>query len=343
MSNNLVGTQAFGLRLPFIKEGDNLIQEIVNSYSEVGARNGDIIGITESVVARAAGSYVDLDEIGRWITDFKPSATTLVLYHPIFSRNRFVPILRGMLCAKNIKDVIIISDDIDEVGNKIEHQITGVNYKECYREWIEDAGKGFYWEHDSLMNLHLYTGEHPEMIRIDCRLHADIKIFNDISLKDILHERNTWGLLGMNAAGNNRLKLFPDKTYSEYFVNTLQETIKSRLNKDVEVMIYGDGAYKDPVSGIWEWADPVVSPAWTSGLDGMPAEIKLKNAIDSGMSDIDIKKHIKDNRGAAGQELGTTPRRVVDLLGSLMDLVSGSGDKGTPIVIVRDYFKKYID
>ena len=108
-------------------------------------------------------------------------------------------------------------------------------------------------------------------------------------------------------------------------------------------MIYGDGAYKDPVSGIWEWADPVVSPAWTSGLDGMPAEIKLKNAIDSGMSDIDIKKHIKDNRGAAGQELGTTPRRVVDLLGSLMDLVSGSGDKGTPIVIVRDYFKKYID
>ena len=97
------------------------------------------------------------------------------------------------------------------------------------------------------------------------------------------------------------------------------------------------------MSGIWEWADPVVSPAWTSGLDGMPAEIKLKNAIDSGMSDGDIKKHIKDNRGAAGQELGTTPRRVVDLLGSLMDLVRGSGDKGTPVVIVRDYFKKYID
>jgi F420-0:gamma-glutamyl ligase len=147
----------------------------------------------------------------------------------------------------------------------------------------------------------------------------------------------------MNAAGNNRLKLFPDKQYAQYFVNTLQQTIKERCGKDVEVMIYGDGAYKDPSTGIWEWADPVVSPAWTSGLDGMPAEVKLKNAIDSGMNEQDIYKSIKTNRGKAGQELGTTPRRIVDLLGSLMDLVSGSGDKGTPVVIVGDYFKKLVD
>ena len=106
-------------------------------------------------------------------------------------------------------------------------------------------------------------------------------------------------------------------------------------------MIYGDGAYKDPVSGIWEWADPVVSPAWTYGLNGMPTEIKLKNAIDSGFSEEEIKHNIVKNKEEGIQQLGTTPRRIVDLLGSLMDLTSGSGDKGTPIVIVRNYFKNY--
>jgi len=335
--NSLIGTQAFGMRIPFVKEGDNLLESIANNYGEFGPHNGDIIGVTESVVARTSGMYVDLEEIGKWITDFKPSATILILYHPIFSRNRFVPILRGMLCAKNIKDVIIVSDNVDEVGNKIKHQITGVNYKDCYREWIEGAGKNFEW----VPTTPPTSSMTDEILMIDCRLHEYSSY--TIGLKDIFKERNSWGLLGMNAAGNNRLKLFPDKTYSEYFVNTLQQTIKERFNKDVEVMIYGDGAYKDPMSGIWEWADPVVSPAWTAGLDGFPTEMKLKNAIDSGMTDQDISESISNNRKNAGQQLGTTPRRIVDLLGSLMDLVSGSGDKGTPVVIVRDYFKKYID
>lgn len=337
------GTQAFGVRLPLVKEGDNLIQEIVNSYSEAGAKNGDIIGVTESVVARTAGMYVDLVDIGKWIQNYKPQATHLVLYSPIFSRNRFLPILRGMLCAQNITKVTIISRDVDEVGNVIQHPITKVNYKECYKEWIEGAGKEFVWEYDSLIGLASYCGVHEDMIRVNCKLHSDSLPFCDISLRDILHERNSWGLLGMNAAGNNRLKLFPDKEYAQYFVNTLQQTIKSTLNKNVEVMIYGDGAYKDPASGIWEWADPVVSPAWTSGLDGMPAEIKLKNAIDSGMSEGDIRVTIEANKTSKQQALGTTPRKIVDLLGSLMDLVSGSGDKGTPVVVVRDYFKKYVD
>ena len=335
--SKLIGTQAFGLRIPLVKEGDNLIQEIVNSYSKAGAKNGDIIGVTESVVARTAGMYVDLKDIGQWIENFKPSATTLILYHPIFSRNRFVPILRGMLYAKNIKDVVIVSDDVDEVGNKIKHQITGVDYKECYRKLVEGAGKGFEWVSISPP----ISSMTDEVLMIDCRLHEYSSY--SIGLKDILKERNDWGLLGMNAAGNDRLKLFPDKTYSRYFVETLQQTIKINLNKDDEVMIYGDGAYKDPMSGIWEWADPVVSPAWTSDLDGMPAEIKLKNAIDSGMSDGDIRVTIEANKTSKQQALGTTPRRVVDLLGSLMDLVSGSGDKGTPVVVVRDYFKKYVD
>lgn len=343
MNENLIGTKAFGMRIPFVKEGGGLIDMIVSNYAEVGPMDGDIIGVTESVVARSAGMYVGLKDVGKWIHNYKPSASELVLYCPIFSRNRFIPILRGMLTASNIEKVTIVSSDVDEVGNFVMHPITKVNYRNLYRKCVEDAGKDFDWIHNSLINLGIYTeGRKNSVVVVSCRLHDKINLF-ELSLGDICKEKSSWGLLGMNAAGDDRIKLFPDKTYSGYFVNTLQETIKSRLGKNVDVMIYGDGAYKDPVSGIWEWADPVVSPAWTSGLDGMPAEIKLKNAIDSGISDGDIKKHIKDNRGAAGQELGTTPRRVVDLLGSLMDLVSGSGDKGTPVVIVRDYFKKYID
>ena len=338
---SIKGTHAFGVRLPLMKEGDNLIQEIVNSYSEAGARNGDIIGVTESVVARVAGMYVGLEEIGQWINKYNPEAKHLVLIEPIFSRNRFLPILRGMLCAPNITKVTIMSREMDEVGNFVHHQITGVDYCDLYKRCVMDAGKEFCWEDYNLFSSTKYS-DSEDVISIDCRLHGPRRGF-DLALVDIFHERNSWGLLGMNAAGDDRLKLFPDKTYSQYFVNTLQQTIKDTLNKHVEVMIYGDGAYKDPQSGIWEWADPVVSPAWTSGLDGMPAEIKLKNAIDSGVTDADIRITIRANKTSKQQALGTTPRRIVDLLGSLMDLISGSGDKGTPVVVVRDYFKKYID
>ena len=346
--SKLIGTQAFGLRIPFIKEGDDIIKAIVDSYTDAGVRDGDVVGVTESVVARSAGMYVDNEEVGKWIDNYieenKPEVTHLVLYSPIFSRNRFLPILRGMLISEKIKKVTVISRDMDEVGNFIQHQITGCNYKNIYQEYIESSGKEFDWIYDSLIGIQTYTGDQPNMLRVDCRLHRkENKLFNDITLQDILHEKNNWGLLGMNAAGNDRLKLFPDKQYATHFVNTLKQTIKSKTGKDVEVMIYGDGAYKDPASGIWEWADPVVSPAWTAGLGGFPTEMKLKNAIDSGMTDQDIQELIKSNRENAGQQLGTTPRRIVDLLGSLMDLVSGSGDKGTPVVIVRDYFKKYID
>jgi hypothetical protein len=342
INEKLVGTIAFGLRLPLIKEGDNLINAIVNSYSEVGVVDGDVVGVTESIVARNAGMYVRFEEVGKWLTKFKPTADHLVLVSPIFSRNRFIPILRGMLCAQNITKVTIMSCDIDEVGNTVQHQITGVNYRDIYKKYIEDAGKEFEWVNQNIWSWANYIQSQNDTIVVDCRLHANQHPF-ELSLQDIFKENNSWGLLGMNAAGDDRLKLFPDKQYAQYFVDTLQRTIKERFGKDVEVMIYGDGAFKDPVSGIWEWADPVVSPAWTSGLDGSPAEIKLKNVIDSGMSEKDIRKAIKNNRGKSEQDLGTTPRRFVDLFGSLMDLISGSGDKGTPVVIIRNSKKKYID
>lgn len=339
---NLIGTQVFGLRLPLIKEGDNLINTIIENWNNAGGQNGDIIGITESIVARSAGMYVNLEEIGKWLTWFKPSATHLCLVDPIFSRNRFVPILRGMLTAENITKVSILSKNIDEVGNHVHHQITGINYKDVYRKYVEDAGKEFQWIDSNLFTRADFAKSGRDMLVVNCRLHEKHNIF-ELSLQDIFQDKNNWGLLGMNAAGENRLKLFPDKAYGQWFVDSIQDRIKNEFDKDVDVMIYGDGAFKDPQTGIWEWADPVVSPAWTRGLDGMPSEVKLKNAIDSGLSEKDIISNIKKNRESKGQELGTTPRRIVDLLGSLMDLVSGSGDKGTPVVVVRDYFKKYVD
>ena len=337
MINQSIGTQAFGLRLPLLREGDNLIDNILKQYLYVNPQDGDIIGITESIVARTAGMYVDLCELGKWIRDCKPTATTLCLYQPIFSRNRFVPILRGFLCAENIQKVIIVSGEVDEVGNMVDHQITGVNYRDVYKELIEDSGKIFDWV-STLVN----SSFSEDTLVIDCRLHRNgTKV--GIGLEDICIEKSSWGLLGMNAAGEDRLKLFPDEQYSQYLVNTLQQAIKEKVGRDVEVMIYGDGAYKDPSSGIWEWADPVVSPAYTEGLEGTPSEIKLKNIIDCGLDESIIKETIELNRDLGGQHLGTTPRKITDLLGSLMDLVSGSGDKGTPVVIVRDYFKKYVD
>ena len=300
-------------------------------------RDGDIIGVTESIVARTAGMYVTFNEVGEWIKNYKPTATHLYLYHPIFSRNRFVPILRGLLTAENIKKVTVVGDVMDEVGNLVDHQITGCNYMELYKHIIEEAGKEFDW-----VPTLVHSSLRQDTLVIDCRLHSK-ETSLELTLGDICKEKSSWGLLGMNAAGDERIKLFPDRQYSKYFVNTLKDNVSNIFKRDVEVMIYGDGAYKDPISGIWEWADPVVSPAWTSGLDGMPTEVKLKNAIDSGMTDGEIYKSIETNRKKSEQQLGTTPRRIVDLLGSLMDLTSGSGDKGTPVVIVRDYFKKYID
>ena len=208
--SKLIGTQAFGIRIPFVKEGDNLLEVVLDNYIKIGPKNGDIIGVTESVVARTAGMYVDLKDVGRWITNYKPTATTLVLYHPIFSRNRFIPILRGLLCAVNINKVVIVSGEIDEVGNKVKHQITGVNYKNYYKEWIEGAGKEFVWT-----EIFNESSVADDILTINCMLHERSNVY--LNLSDILHERNSWGLLGMNAAGDDRLKLFPDKQYATYF------------------------------------------------------------------------------------------------------------------------------
>lgn len=345
MNANLTGTQAFGLRMPLIKEGnvENFMDSIINNYKESKPQDGDIIGVTESAVARNAGMYVSLNEVGSWLYKYNPEATHLALYCPIFSRNRFVPILRGMLTNHMLEKVTIISDYVDEVGNNINHQITGVNYKDLYESIVKSAGMEFNWVGIQDTRKFAAIIKDPNVIIINCKMHIGWSKLFELSLQDIFSEKNNWGLLGMNSAGENKIKLFPNQQYSQWFVETLQNRINTELGVNVEVMIYGDGGYKDPQSGIWEWADPVVSPGYTKGLDGSPTEIKLKYAIDNGESEEDIKHSIEENRIAGGQSLGTTPRRIVDLLGSLMDLVSGSGDKGTPVVVVRDYFKKYTD
>jgi len=339
MISRFIGTQSIGLRLPFLREGDGekLINNIVSCYRKADPQDGDIIGVTESIVARCFGFYVNYDEIGEWIKNFKPSADTLVLYNPIFSRNRFVPILQGFLRNDNIKKVVVVSLDEDEVGNLVNHQITGVNYKDLYQSIVEESGREFEWNYN--WNSSLLRND---TLGIDCRLHADISPL-ELRLSDICNDKSSWGLLGMNYSNGERLKLFPDRKFCEGFVLSLQNAIRRDVGVDVEVMVYGDGAYKDPQSHIWEWADPVVSPAWTKGLNGYPTELKLKASLDAGKSDEEIQNDIMVNRNEGGQALGTTPRRIVDLLGSLMDLTSGSGDKGTPVVIVRDYFKKYVE
>ena len=192
---------------------------------------------------------------------------------------------------------------------------------------------------------------------IDCRCHPEEA--DQITLKDIMNHpinnivgyNSEYGLLGSNKATEEKLKLFPEPTKAQKFVEDVQKQIFEKIGKHVEVMVYGDGCFKDPVGGIWEWADPVVSPAYTKGLEGTPNEIKIKAFADDKYKDLSgdeltnaVKSEISNkDKNLIGNMVsqGTTPRRYVDLLGSLMDLTSGSGDKGTPVVVIKSYFKNF--
>lgn len=347
-----IGTTVMGIKCPIIKSGDNIIDFVVTSILEacdnenIKLEDKDIIGITESLVARAQGNYCTIDELA---TEFaikykKFDYNSIVVYNPIFSRNRFSLILKAI--ARVFKKVYIVSDSTDEVGNKLIHPITGINYREYYESIVRKEGADFSWSHtDTSISSHNV---------LFCDLHKDIKSYISdnivqFSLKDIMSNKCEWGLLGTNKVGDELLKLFP--TNCQYIVNEIQQKLKHHTQANVEVMIYGDGAFKDPVSGIWEFADPVVSPGYTSGLEGSPNEIKLKYIADEKYSNLSgveltnaIKKEISEKEKMIDSDMtrqGTTPRRYVDLLGSLMDLTSGSGDKGTPIVLIQGYFKNF--
>jgi len=348
--------------------------------------NDDIIGITEAVVAKAQGNYATLDQLAEDIRQKYPGGQIGVVF-PIMSRNRFINILKGI--AKGSKEVfVLLSYPSDEVGNPIidisqldeisdrlkdlpagpipadrfrditgnyKHPFTDVDYIALY----ESVGAKVYFSTDPRDILSLT----PHVLAAD--IHTRFTTKNRLTkagavtaytLSDILAKpingsgfNPEYGVLGSNIASEERLKLFPKEC--DAFVLEVQKQVEMRAGVKPEVMVYGDGAFKDPVCGIWELADPVVSPAYTSRLKGQPNEIKMKMIADTRLSNLsgsEQEKALKDiirqkSDGTSFDQEGTTPRRYADLLGSLCDLISGSGDKGTPVVLIQGYFDSYAD
>lgn len=342
------GVSSTGLIAPIIREGDDLAEIVIDTVLNAidNIEDGDVIGITESVVARAEGNYVTIDEVAEDIKKKMGNHNYITVVSPIFSRNRFAMILKAIARAAQT-GVYLKLNYVDEVGNVYRcHPFTGINYDEYYKSIIEGEGKIAY------IKLPNESVNYDFDSAIDCRLHPQCgEKLGKFTLADFCTDKCDWGLLGSNKASEEKLKLFPSKEYSQRLINDIQQEIELNTGKVVEVMVYGDGCFKDPVGGIWEFADPVVSPAYTKGLEGTPNEVKLKNLADEKFANLNgasleiaIHNEIsrKDNN-LKGNMLsqGTTPRRYTDLLGSLMDLTSGSGDKGTPIVYVKRYFKNY--
>lgn len=354
-------------------------------------RDRDIIALTESIVARAQGNYVSVDAIAKDVNKKMEGGTVGVIF-PILSRNRFSICLRGIAKGVD-KVVLMLSYPSDEVGNELvsldqldasginpysdvlsleqyrslfgenKHPFTGIDYVAYYASIIEEAGT----------EVEIIFSNNPRTILdytdkvLACDIHTNARtkrILRDngakivCGLDDILNEsvdgsgyNERYGLLGSNKSTEDSVKLFPRECTD--LVEDIQKRILEATSKHVEVMVYGDGAFKDPIGKIWELADPTVSPAYTTGLEGTPNELKLKYLADNDFKDLqgeDLKKaiesHIKDkddNLVGNMAAQGTTPRRLVDLIGSLCDLTSGSGDKGTPIVFVQGYFDNFAD
>lgn len=343
----MIGRVAMGIQAPIIRQGDDLNKIVIDSIlRSTDLQDGDIIGITESVVARAQGNYVTVDEIAAETDRIFGKNAIISLVYPIYSRNRFSMILKGI--ARSAKRLYIEMPPEDEVGNpEGKNPWTGVNITEYYREICRQ-------EHCECYINYLYPILEAVQF-LDCRLRPlpktkrlGVKTHN---LKDYFPDKCGWGLLGSNKANEETLKLFPNNIKAQKLVEDIQKQILDKLNVKVEVMVYGDGCFKDPVCGIWEFADPVTSPAYTKGLEGSPNEIKLKAFADDKYKDLSgqelteaIKAEIRNKKASLKGNMsaqGTTPRRYIDLLASLMDLTSGSGDAGTPIVLVRNYFKNY--
>ncbi|MBE6116209.1 MAG: F420-0--gamma-glutamyl ligase [Erysipelotrichaceae bacterium] len=351
-------------------------------------RDRDVIAITESVVARSQGNYISVNDIADDVRK-KLGGETVGVIFPILSRNRFAICLKGIAMGCK-KIVLMLSYPRDEVGNQLltedqlddkninpystvltlkeyrelfgenKHPFTGVDYVQYYSDLITETGcevEVIFANHaveilkytNNVINCDIHTRKRNKRILKEAG--ANVYSMDDLNTEPINGSgyNRKYGLLGSNKATEHSVKLFPrDCTY---IVEDVQRQILEKTGKHVEVMVYGDGAFKDPVGQIWELADPVVSPAATKGLQGTPNELKLKYLADNdfaGLSGADLKKAIEDRIRSKDQNLvgkmeseGTTPRQLTDLIGSLCDLTSGSGDKGTPVVLVQGYFDNY--
>ena len=354
-------------------------------------RDKDVISITESIVARAQGNYASVQDIAADVKA-KLGGETIGVIFPILSRNRFAICLKGIAMGAK-KVVLMLSYPSDEVGNALltydqldekginpysdvltlekyrelfgenKHEFTGVDYVDYYSNIIKEAGaevevvfanqaKAILDYTDCVLTCDIHTRVRTKRIlkaagaKVVCGL-------DDIMTASVNGSgyNEKYGLLGSNKATEDKVKLFPQACQG--LVEDIQKQIMDKTGKHVEVMVYGDGAFKDPQGKIWELADPVVSPAYTAGLVGTPNELKLKYLADNdfkNLSGAELKAAIEESIKAKNGSLvgnmasqGTTPRQLTDLIGSLCDLTSGSGDKGTPVVLVQGYFDNYTD
>ncbi len=388
----MAGVISRGIQAPIIREGDDIVDIVVKSVYASEQEDGyalqdrDVIAVTESVVARAQGNYVTVDQVAKDVRA-KFEGGKLGLVYPILSRNRFSMCLKGIARAMD-EVVILFSFPNDEVGNPLMarssylahrdagtefheeafratfgapvHPFTGVDYIDFYRSVIEAEGAKatFLFSNDcryittacdQVLCCDIHTREESRAILAPL-------VKRVLTLTDIMdgpvdgsgyHDR--YGMLGSNKATEEKLKLFPRDC--QPVVDGIQARIAAERGLHVEVMVYGDGAFKDPVGGIWELADPVVSPAYTASLAGRPNELKLKYLADNDFAALSgdaLKEAIREQIRAKNADLvgdmsseGTTPRQYTDLLGSLCDLTSGSGDKGTPFIVIQNYFNNY--
>jgi len=391
----LVGTVVRGIRAPIIRNGDNIVEIVVNSVLEAARsekfelNDMDIIGVTEAVVARAQGNYASIDQIAKDVNS-KFGDVTLGVVFPILSRNRFAICLKGI--ARGVRKIVLmLSYPADEVGNHLlsqdlldekdinpwndilteekfrelfgsqKHTFTGIDYIDYYKEIIKNEGcdveiilandcREILKYTDYVLTCDIHNRERTKRI---LRKAGARKLYG---LDEILSSpvdgsgfNEKYGLLGSNKATEYSVKLFPRDC--QKIVESIQVSVFEKTGRKVEVLIYGDGALKDPVGKIWELADPVVSPAYTKGLEGQPHEVKLKYLADNEFSNLQgeelkkaISEYIKNKEKKLADSMisqGTTPRRLTDLIGSLCDLTSGSGDKGTPIILIQGYFDNY--
>ena len=370
---------------------DIVVESVLAAAESEGfeLRDRDVISITESIVARAQGNYASVKAIAEDVKA-KLGGETIGVIFPILSRNRFAICLRGIAMGAK-KVVLMLSYPSDEVGNALisldqvdeaginpysdvltleryrelfgenKHEFTGVDYVEYYSNIIKEAGA----------EVEVVFANNPRVILdytknvLNCDIHTRVRTKRILlangaervcGLDDILTAsidgsgyNAKYGLLGSNKSTEDTIKLFPNECFD--LVENIQKQILDKTGKHVEVMVYGDGAFKDPQGKIWELADPVVSPAYTAGLVGTPNELKLKYLADNDFADLSgealkeaISQRIKeknDNLVGDMASQGTTPRQLTDLIGSLCDLTSGSGDKGTPVVLVQGYFDNY--
>ena len=372
---------------------DITVKSILEAAESEGfsLRDRDVIALTESIVARSQGNYASVDDIATDVKN-KLGGETIGVIFPILSRNRFAICLKGIAMGAK-KVILMLSYPSDEVGNKLlsydeldeagvnpysdilslekyrelfgykKHEFTGMDYIDYYSNIIKEAGaevevvfanqaKAILNYTDCVLTCDIHTRARTKRLlkaagaRVVCGL-------DDILTSSINGSgyNSKYGLLGSNKSTEDKIKLFPNECYD--LVEEIQNRILNLTGKHVEVMVYGDGAFKDPQGHIWELADPVVSPAYTKGLIGTPNELKLKYLADNDFKDLSgeaLKEAISNSIKAKNNNLvgnmasqGTTPRQLTDLIGSLCDLTSGSGDKGTPFILIQGYFDNYTD